>query len=91
MRVSESLEIVEAGGKRQFGCAKCGYVLCSVTENFKTYALKYDSPQSKAEPSYLTPSDLFVLREYYCPKCGVLFEVDLLPKGESDIPTVLLI
>jgi acetone carboxylase gamma subunit len=96
VRIFESLETTEVEGKWLFGCADCGSVLCPVTENYKIYALKHDSPQSKGEPSYLKPSDSFILREYCCPSCGALFEVDLLPKAESDnaeidIPSVILL
>lgn len=96
MRIFESLKIVKAEGKPSvFVCAECEYVLCPVADNYKRYALKHDSPQSKGQPSYLRPSDQFVLREYYCPNCGTLLEVDLLSKidsdkEESDIPSVIL-
>lgn len=96
MRIFESLKIVEAENKPSvLVCGECEYVLCPVTDNYKRYALKHDSPQSKGQPSYFKPSDQFVLREYYCPNCGTLLEVDVLSrtdsdKEESDIPSVIL-
>ena len=87
-----SLHIIETNGKRIFAC-ECGYMLCSVTENFKGHAIKNDRPLSDMQPAYLTAqtSNKFVLREYICPKCGALFEVDVVLKDKpEDIPTMLL-
>ena len=91
MRVFESLEVAEVEGKQVFRCADCGYILGAVTENYKANTLKHDIPPSKGQPAYLTASDLFVMREYYCPGCGVMFEVDVLVKDKpEDVPSIKL-
>jgi acetone carboxylase gamma subunit len=53
--------------------------------------LKNEAPISKCEPDYLAfKTNKFVLREYYCPKCGVMFEVDMVEKSEPQIHSVQL-
>jgi acetone carboxylase gamma subunit len=51
-------------------------------------------PISKAQPaflaSYAIKSDTFVMREYYCPSCAVLFEVDMVQKDEPQIHSIEL-
>jgi acetone carboxylase gamma subunit len=90
-KVLEYLEIVSLGATMHFRCAKCQTVLCRVTEDYKNYALKNDAPISKGEPDYLAfKSDQFLLREYYCPICGVMFEVDMVARDEKQIHTVEL-
>lgn len=91
MRIFESLEVAEVEGKQVFKCAECGYVLGAVTENYKVNTLKHDIPASKGQPAYLTASDLFIMREYYCPGCGEMFEVDVLVKDKpEDVQSVKL-
>jgi acetone carboxylase gamma subunit len=90
-KVLESLEIVDVEGKESFQCAKCKTVLCPVTEDYKNYALKNEAPISKGEPDYLVfDTDRFVLMEYYCPQCAVMFEVDMVEKGEEQIHSIQL-
>ena len=91
MKVFESLEVIEVDGKQVFTCAECGYIMGAVNENYKDNALKHDLPQSKKQPAYLTTSDLFFMREYYCPGCGVMFEVDVLVKDKpEDVTSIKL-
>lgn len=85
-RISESLELVEQNGKSQIKCSKCKQVLCTAEENYKLSAVYAEFPLSKAGPKYFfRPSDKFILREYYCPSCGILFEVEMLPKGMQPV------
>ena len=90
-RLLESLGIEVVNGKRVFGCLKCGYVLGLATKDYKTYALKYDASISKGQPSYLAgKGGLFILREYYCPKCATMFEVDMVLKEEEQVHSIEL-
>lgn len=91
MRVFESLEVAGVKGKQVFRCAECGYIFGSVTENYKANTLKYDIPLSKKQPAFLAASDLFVIREYYCPGCGVMLEVDVVLRDKpEDVPSIKL-
>jgi acetone carboxylase gamma subunit len=86
------LQVIETSGDRVFAC-ECGHVLCAVAENFKTHVLKRDRPLSDMQPARLSVrvSNQFVLREYICSKCGVLFEVDVVLKDKpEDVLTMQL-
>lgn len=86
-----NLEVVDVDGKEVYRCLKCGYVLCPIVDNYKNFALKYEAPITKAEPDYLAvKTDTFILREYYCPQCAVMFEVDMVAKGEKEIWSIKL-
>ena len=89
MRILEYLEIAEVDGKNVFKCLKCGYVLGPSKGDYKDYALKRTVPASNNQPAYLaSKSDHFVLKEYYCPNCGVMFEVDMVAKDEPQIHSI---
>lgn len=91
VKVLESLEVEAVGGRRVYRCLKCGHVLGPASEDYKNYALKYDAPFSKAQPIGLAAkSDMYVLREYYCPKCATMFEVDAVLKEEKQIHSIQL-
>ena len=92
-RVLEYLEIV--GDKEKvYRCLKCGNLLGSAEKDYKNFALKRTVPISKAQPvflaSYAMKSNTFVMREYYCPCCAVLFEVDMVQKDEPQIHSIEL-
>ena len=85
-RMSESLELDKTDQGAFIKCSKCKQVLCSGEENYKNSATYAEFPLSKAGPKYFyRPSEKFILREYYCPSCGVLFEVEMLPKGTPPV------
>ena len=87
-----NLEVVDVDGKEVYRCLKCGYVLCPTTDNYKSFALKNEAPITKAEPDYLAvKTDVFILREYYCLQCAVMFEVDMVAKEEKEIWSVKLV
>jgi acetone carboxylase gamma subunit len=94
IRISESLGVREVQGKMVYECLKCGEILGSAKEDYKNFALKRTVPISKAQPEYLASysikSDTFVMREYYCPKCAVMFEVDMTAKNEPHIHSIKL-
>jgi acetone carboxylase gamma subunit len=93
VRVLEYLEVVEDRGKF-YRCLKCGSLLGSAKEDYKNFALKRTVPISKAQPAFLASysikSNTFVMREYYCPCCAVLFEVDMVQKDEPQIHSIEL-
>lgn len=91
VRVLEYLEVV--GDREKFyRCLKCGSVLGSAKEDYKSFALKRTVPISKAQPaflaSYALKNNTFVMREYYCPNCAVMFEVDMVQKDEPQIHSI---
>ena len=93
VRVLENLEVV--GDKEKvYRCLKCGHILGPAKQDYKDFALKRTVPISKAQPaflsSYAVKSNTFVMREYYCPSCAVMFEVDMVQKDEPQIHSIEL-
>ena len=78
MRISEYLELKD----RIIRCVKCGSIICSSNENFKSKVIMKEEALTKASPLN-KPTDKYVLREYYCPKCATLLEVDVLKRDEN--------
>ena len=84
-RVLEHIEIDKDGnGHKVYRCAKCGTTLGPADKGFKEYAVVKEAPYSHYVDAGIlaTRSDRFVLREFYCPKCAVRFDVESVVKGE---------
>jgi N-methylhydantoinase B len=81
---SEYLEIVTSKSGVVIKCRKCKHVFCTSEFNYKEYALEKEFPVSRAGPQ-INPykiANKFELREFYCPGCGVLLEVEINVKGD---------
>ena len=91
VQVLESLEVATVEGERVYRCLKCAHVLGPAAEDYKGYALRRDAPFSKAQPvGAASKESRYVLREYYCPKCATMFEVDAVLKEEKQIHSIHL-
>lgn len=92
VRVLEYLEVAPGENEPVYRCLKCGNALGSAAGDYKDFALKRTVPISKAQPQYLAAyaaqKGNFVMREYYCPHCAVMFEVDMVHKDEKQIRSV---
>ena len=75
-RVSEYLVIEDVGGQKVIQCSRCQYVYCAATENCKNYALMREFSPPKPG-TILKESKRFVLREFYCPQCGTMFDLEV--------------
>lgn len=85
------IAIEERGGEHYWKCVKCSHALGKTSKDWKTYALKNHAQMSKAQPIGPTfATEKFRLREYYCPECGVMFEVLNLARAENDPVTFRL-
>ncbi|MDY6861438.1 MAG: acetone carboxylase subunit gamma, partial [Thermodesulfobacteriota bacterium] len=60
-------------------CKKCGYIFCDATENYKEYALKAEIDPSSIGSARSEDREFCVYREFYCPGCGVMLDVDSCP------------
>ena len=81
-----NLEIAKIDGEKVYRCFKCGHILGPITSDYKDFALKNEAPPSKGQPDYLaSKTDRFILREYYCPQCAAMFEVNMVAKDEKQI------
>ena len=79
MRLNDYLALHEVEGRPVIQC-RCGHVLGPATENYKLHALRNDAPLSKAGPHvnpYNVGDGRFELREYCCPACLTLLEVEV--------------
>lgn len=73
--------VQEADSKRWVTKCDCGHVFCGWRENWKLHANLYvrDTPEAMEEvyPQLMAPdTDWQVYREYYCPECGTLHDVE---------------
>ncbi len=83
-RILEYVEAVEVGGELTNRCRKCEHTLGPASADFKEQAGSYDEPISTGQPlSFGEDGDTeWVLRHFICPSCGVLYDVDMMPRGE---------
>ena len=83
--IGEHLSIVAKDGERLVRC-DCGHDFCPYTENWKLHASVYvrDTVEALEElypgPKACDPS-LQEIREFICPSCGTLLEVEAVPPG----------
>jgi acetone carboxylase gamma subunit len=82
--ISEYLVIGDSFGEKMIQCGKCDYVFCPAAENYKNHVLCGEFPLKKAGPRY-SDSERFILREFYCPKCGIKLDVETCLKGSPFI------
>jgi len=84
VQIGQHMKLLSKGDENYLGCA-CGRVLSPAQENYKEWvaearrALGAGGPQ--CDP-FRKGHDRFELREYYCPGCATLLEVDMVDKSE---------
>ncbi len=84
-RILEYVEIDKSNdGVNVYKCSYCGFVLGPSNKSFKEYALVKERSYSDyvAMGVLSIPSDRFVIREFYCPKCAIRFDAESIVKGE---------
>jgi len=83
-KISESLVIANVRGKLVYQCAKCGHSLGPADKSWKRRSLRLISPLSKAGYRRST-SGRFEMREYICPKCAIVFDVEVALPGDEPL------
>ena len=78
-RVNAYLSIASIEGELYFQC-RCSLVLCYAHENYKEHIAWAEVPSSAAGP-FTHSSAEFCLREFYCPGCYTLLDVEVIQKG----------
>jgi N-methylhydantoinase B len=78
----ENLAIVNAEGERLWACTGCGENLGPATENYKLSAASNERDPYEVDPvMYPSPADFcddpIVLRQFFCPGCGALFNSEI--------------
>lgn len=88
-RVHEYLEVAEKAGRCWTRCLKCGAVLGGAERNYKLAARRRDRSVQDLTGGALPSGDPHqaVYREYYCPGCGTLLDVEVFcPAVSPDEP-----
>ena len=84
LQVGQHLNLLGKDSEKYLGCS-CGRVLSPALENYKEWVAEARRPLSaggaQCDP-FKKGHDRFELREYYCPGCAVLLEVDMVEKSE---------
>lgn len=84
IRIHDSLEVYRSSEGIRIACRKCETDLCEGTSDYKAHVPFID--RNPADINHqLVKSEYMIYREYYCPNCATLLEVDPIVKGESDI------
>ncbi|MDY6862301.1 MAG: hydantoinase B/oxoprolinase family protein [Thermodesulfobacteriota bacterium] len=84
IRITEYLFVVDKEGVPVIVCDRCGFLFCKAVENYKLYALFDERLSGQIGLSVANhPEDDsgMVYREFFCPGCGVLLEVEATMKG----------
>jgi N-methylhydantoinase B/oxoprolinase/acetone carboxylase alpha subunit len=67
-------------GDKYAVCSQCGHVHCKADENFKLHALISDRDAKEIHKKHQAADpDWMIYREFYCPGCGSLVEVEGTP------------
>lgn len=82
--INEFMRIVGGGADAVTTCA-CGQELSPASENYKEHVLLREQPVQAAGP-WVDPHDTghgrFVCREFFCPGCVRLLDVEIAQRGE---------
>ena len=83
-RINEQLTIEGSGDDAVLRC-RCGYTIRPVTDNYKLHVLMRERPVQEAGP-WVDPhhigGDSFVCREFFCPGCVTLLDVEIAQRDE---------
>jgi len=79
-RINSWLQIVHSL-KDDFIQCRCGHILCRISEDYRDHTAVTIRPWHKASPYVIKPGwhSSFQLREFYCPGCYTLLDVDVKP------------
>jgi len=81
LHLQEHLYVVEKVDNLVVKCY-CGFEFCDPKTNWKYHALVFDRNPKEIHPGITGPDpDWCVFREFYCPGCGVLLDVEAVPPG----------
>ena len=82
--INESLRIEGRGADAAIHC-RCGQRIGPASENYKLHVLMREGPVQNAGP-WVDPhrlgGDRFVCREFICPGCATLLDVEIAQRGE---------
>jgi acetone carboxylase gamma subunit len=84
VRLNDYLAVQTRDGKPTIVC-RCDYAIGPATDNYKMHLTPTSSPVAKAGP-HVNPFGIgdgrFILREFACPACHVLLDVEVVLQDE---------
>lgn len=82
MRMSRTLNIVNANGRRMITCSKCESHLAPADESWKKQAvLKELVMNSLGDP--FSAGDEVIMRSFACPGCGALLDTEIAMQNDT--------
>ena len=91
-RISQYLAVVGRGSDAVVRC-RCGHTIGPASENCKLHVPRREGPVQNAGP-WVDPQhiggDAFVCREFFCPECLTLLDVEIAQRGEPIVWDVRL-
>jgi N-methylhydantoinase B len=88
-RLSENLRIVRSGdAEALLECARCSTVLAPLGRDWKRAVARSERPWSTAGAAGDSP-EAFCLREFSCPGCGALLDVEVTRRDDPDLASTL--
>lgn len=93
-RLLLNLAVAENGSGHACFCTACRHVVCDAAENYKSYSRFEEVPLPTVNPYFIEPLTFldtgFVLRRYFCPSCGALFDAEACESGAEPFRDVTL-
>lgn len=86
INISEYLQILIYEKDSVIQCSKCNYIFCNKDENYKLFSLideRYANQIGLIAEKHPKEGGEMIYREYYCPGCATLLEVEPTIKGSA--------
>jgi acetone carboxylase gamma subunit len=80
----ENLEIYAGGDGEWVRCSRCQHVHCRADEDWRKFCKTRLLPPTKAGQLMDSLAGQYLLRQIYCPSCGVLLDTDLVEENQKD-------
>jgi len=80
----EHLEIYAGDDGEWIRCSRCQHIHCRADQDWRKFCKTRLQPPTKAGQLMDTLTGQYLLRQIYCPSCGVLLDTDLVEENEKD-------
>lgn len=80
----ENLEIHASDGAEWIRCSRCQHIHCRADQDWRNFCNTRLFPPTKAGRLLDSLAGQYLLRQIYCPACGVLLDSDLIEEKEKD-------
>ena len=80
----ESLEIYAGDDGEWVRCSRCQHIHCRADQDWRKACKTRLLPPTKAGQLMDSLTGQYLLRQTYCPSCGVLLDTDLVEENQKD-------